>query len=46
LLLHESLRVAMGQHGAEIVGQKYTFDVFRTGLETILDKAERPDRSA
>ena len=41
-LLHDgSLRAELGQRGAEIVRQKYQFDVFQAELEKILD-ASRP----
>jgi phosphatidylinositol alpha-1,6-mannosyltransferase len=38
LLGDESLRKQVGQRGAEIVRQKYRFDIFQTELETILGK--------
>jgi len=38
LLADESLRLAMGQRGAEIVRTKYSFDAFRAGLEAEIDK--------
>lgn len=39
LLQNESLRAAMGQCGLEIVRQKYQFDIFRAGLEEVLESA-------
>ena len=36
LLADDSLRVALGQRGAEIVRGKYRFDLFQSQLATIL----------
>jgi len=38
LLGDESLRKQVGRRGAEIVRQKYRFDIFQAELETILGK--------
>ena len=40
LLRDESLRARLGACGAEIVGHKYQFDVFRSGLEKLLDELD------
>jgi phosphatidyl-myo-inositol dimannoside synthase len=38
LLLDSSLRSGLGRRGAEIVQQKYRFEVFQNGLQGILDE--------
>jgi hypothetical protein len=38
LLNDESLRIKLGQRGAEIVRQNYSFEVFQSKLELILEE--------
>ena len=40
LLIDDSLRSDLGRRGAEIVRQKYRFEVFQNGLQRILDECD------